>query len=204
MCPEKLESTVSIRERNAEAKKQAILEAALALFSARGFHGVAVPEVAVNAGVGTGTIYRYFDNKEALVNGVYRHAKNQLAACLVDGFDFNVSHRAQFHQFWVRLMSFAQKSPVVFRFLELQDHSPYLDGESRALELSVLAPIWAFCAKAKSDGVAREMPSEVLMAIIWGAFVGIVKAQEAGYIEMSKAAFSEAESACWDMFCHSK
>jgi len=204
MCPEAVEPVVSVRERNAEAKKQAILQAALSLFAARGFHGVAVPEVAVKAGVGTGTIYRYFENKEALVNGVYRDAKTRLAACLVDGFDFNTSHREQFHQFWQRLMSFVQKSPIAFRFLELQDHSPYLDSESRALELSVLAPIWAFCAKAKSDGIAREMPPEALMAIIWGAFVGIVKAQDAGYIEIEDETFSAAESACWDMFCHSK
>ena len=204
MCPEGLEPVVSIRERNAEVKKQAILDAALTLFSARGFHGVAVPEVAQKAGVGTGTIYRYFENKDALVNGVYRDAKNSLATCLVDGFDFNVSHRDQFHQFWQRLMRFVQTNPVAFRFLELQDHSPYLDSESRALELSVLAPIFAFCAKAKSDGVARKMPSEALMAIIWGAFVGIVKAQDAGYIEMEDKTFSAAENACWDMFCLSK
>ena len=200
MPPEDIEPVVSIRERNAEAKKQAILKAALSLFASRGFHGVAVPEVAMKAGVGTGTIYRYFENKDALVNGVYRDAKNMLAACLVDGFDFSTTHREHFHQFWQRLIGFVKTNPIAFRFLELQDHSPYLDDESRALELSVLAPIWAFCAKAKSDGVARDMPSEALMAIIWGAFVGIVKAQDAGYIDMQEDTFSAAENACWDMF----
>jgi AcrR family transcriptional regulator len=41
-------------------KREAILGAALELFAERGFHGTAVPQIADKAGVGAGTIYRYF------------------------------------------------------------------------------------------------------------------------------------------------
>src|SRR4051812_22112226 len=58
-------------------KRARILAAALKTFADRGFHGTAVPEVAESAGVGTGTLYRYFENKEALVNEVYRDAKTR-------------------------------------------------------------------------------------------------------------------------------
>ncbi|MFO1187803.1 MAG: helix-turn-helix domain-containing protein [Alphaproteobacteria bacterium] len=34
--------------------------AALSLFVEKGFDGTAVPEIAARAGVGTGTLYRYF------------------------------------------------------------------------------------------------------------------------------------------------
>jgi TetR/AcrR family transcriptional regulator, repressor of fatR-cypB operon len=49
-------------------KREAILNAALQLFTEFGFHGTAMPQVAERAGVGAGTIYRYFTSKEALVN----------------------------------------------------------------------------------------------------------------------------------------
>src|SRR5690606_27876447 len=52
-------------------KREAILHAALELFVERGFWGTAVPEIAEKAGVGAGTIYRYFESKEALVNALY-------------------------------------------------------------------------------------------------------------------------------------
>lgn len=194
--------SISVRERNAEAKNQAILEAALTLFSARGFHGVAVPEVAKLANVGAGTIYRYFENKEALVNGVYQHAKTILASYLFDGFDFNQNPREKFHSFWSRLRQFAQDKPTHFRFLELQDHAPYLDVVSRNLEIQTLAPILTFCTQARAEKIARDIPPEALMALIWGAFVGLIKAQDAGYYTLSESTFQAAESACWDLFCH--
>jgi len=43
-------------------KRETILAAALELFVERGFYGTAVPEIAERAGVGAGTIYRYFES----------------------------------------------------------------------------------------------------------------------------------------------
>ena len=56
-------------------QKECILSAALELFAEKGFHGTAVPEIAAKAGVAAGTIYRYFDSKEAMVNAVYQRHK---------------------------------------------------------------------------------------------------------------------------------
>ncbi|MGN6106845.1 MAG: helix-turn-helix domain-containing protein, partial [Kofleriaceae bacterium] len=58
--------------RVAGDKREAIIAAALELFVERGFFGTAVPEIAERAGVGAGTIYRYFESNEALVNAIYR------------------------------------------------------------------------------------------------------------------------------------
>src|SRR5688500_10180049 len=60
-------------------KREAFMNAALELFVGRGFHGTAVPEIAEMAGVGAGTIYRYFESKEALVNALYRQEKQRFA-----------------------------------------------------------------------------------------------------------------------------
>ena len=67
-------------------KEEAILAAALELFAERGFYGTAVPAVAQRAGVGAGTIYRYFDNKEALVNVLYRRWKQAYSLALMTDF----------------------------------------------------------------------------------------------------------------------
>ena len=61
-----------IARKGAGDKREAIMTAALELFVERGFFGTAVPEIADRAGVGAGTIYRYFESKEALVNEIYR------------------------------------------------------------------------------------------------------------------------------------
>lgn len=57
--------TRKVQER-LQAKEAAILEAAKAVFTERGYHGTTVRAVAARAGVATGTVYLYFPNKEAL------------------------------------------------------------------------------------------------------------------------------------------
>jgi TetR/AcrR family transcriptional regulator, repressor of fatR-cypB operon len=179
-------------------KEDAILKAALELFAERGFHGTAVPLVAERAGVGAGTIYRYFASKEALVNVLYRHWKSAFIEALVGDFPAEKPAREQFRHVWHGMMAFARQNPLVLQFLELHHHTPYLDEESRQLTLTLLMPIAGFLDEMRRQLITKEMPSEVLMAIVWGAFVGLVKASREGYLELSDAVIEMAETCCWE------
>ena len=101
------------------SKREAILDAALHLFAERGFHGTAVPLVAKRAQVGAGTVYRYFDSKEALVNVLYREWKVRLSDAVLHEFPFDQTFREQLHVYWTRTVEFAVKYPKSFDFLEL-------------------------------------------------------------------------------------
>jgi AcrR family transcriptional regulator len=72
------------------ATRERILEAALGVFSEKGFHVATMDEVAERAGVGKGTLYRYFANKEALFNELVRQRLEELetrARTILDGQD---------------------------------------------------------------------------------------------------------------------
>ena len=60
------------RKVSAEARRQAILKAALTVFAARGFEAARLDDVAARAGVAKGTIYLYFDDKESLFQELVR------------------------------------------------------------------------------------------------------------------------------------
>jgi len=47
----------------AKGKRDLILEAAVQVFSGKGYHNTRMEEIAVTAGIGKGTIYEYFDSK---------------------------------------------------------------------------------------------------------------------------------------------
>ncbi len=55
-----------------EQRRAEILEAALGLFSSKGFHDTTMEEVAREAGVAKGTIYLYFQSKEHLLLALKR------------------------------------------------------------------------------------------------------------------------------------
>ncbi len=187
------------RGRPATGGKSAeILDAALALFAERGFHGTTVPEIASAAGVAAGTIYRHFASKDALVNAVYRRAKQRLIAQVLDGLPGPGDVRAQFHELWQRLRAFARAEPIGFAFLELHHHADYLDRDSRALELQALLPVAQFLAGATAAGHVRAILPQALMAMVWGAFIGIVKAERTGYLRFTDDLSAQVFATLWD------
>ncbi|WP_158643559.1 TetR/AcrR family transcriptional regulator [Ketobacter alkanivorans] len=189
---------MSKKAQNAAEKEQRILTAALHLFATQGYEATAVPQVALKAAVGSGTIYRYFDNKEALVNAVFRSAKAKLKHYLHEDH-FDDEPRQVFHRFWNNLIRFTEDNPEDFHFLELQDHAPYLDDASRQLELEVLAPISLFCIEYGRKGLFKSLPADAMMAMIWGAFVGLMKAGKLGYARLNHSVLRQAEEVCWQM-----
>lgn len=192
---------MNVHSESLNPKQRQILDAALALFSECGCAATPVPRIAEKAGVGVGTLYRYFTNKDALINAVFRDTKSRLAASIASNphvFDPSAEPRARFSALWDGLVAFARAEPEAFYFLELQDHLPWLDPESRAFELAVLAPIHAACVDLQSAGVLRSSLSpEALIAMIWGALVGLIKAERHGYLTLDFTQLDAARDALW-------
>ncbi|MBX5204684.1 TetR/AcrR family transcriptional regulator [Rhizobium sp. NZLR1] len=59
--------------RRKDARPSEIVDAAMALFAENGFANTKLDDVARRAGVAKGTLYRYFDTKEALFRAVVQH-----------------------------------------------------------------------------------------------------------------------------------
>jgi AcrR family transcriptional regulator len=62
------------RARRKEARPQELLEAALEVFVEKGFSAAKLDEIAARAGVSKGTLYLYFESKEALLEALVRAA----------------------------------------------------------------------------------------------------------------------------------
>lgn len=179
-------------------KREAILAAALASFAERGFYGTAVPLIADRARVGAGTVYRYFLSKEAIVNALYQHHKQALGAHLLAAVDAGQPAREQFRAYWRELAAFVVENPNVFEFLELHHHAPYLDAESRALEEKLRLLARERFEAFRREQVVKDAPPEVLMALVHGAFVGLLKARDGGWLELDDAALALSEQCVWE------
>jgi AcrR family transcriptional regulator len=59
-----------IRGQLIEARRNQILDAAVAVFAEKGFHRATTKDIAGRAGIAEGTIYNYFDSKDALLIGM--------------------------------------------------------------------------------------------------------------------------------------
>lgn len=179
-------------------KREAILGAALELFAERGFDGTAVLLVAERAEVGAGTIYRYFDSKEALVNAVFRHWKVLLGESMLRDFPSSAPMRQQFHVFWRRLAAFAAEHPKALMFLELHHHAPYLDRASVQLTNQMTGAFLGFLKEMEQQEVLKALPHEVMMNIVFGAFFGLLRASWQGRLALTESVLDAGERCCWE------
>ncbi|MEK7703975.1 MAG: TetR/AcrR family transcriptional regulator [Myxococcota bacterium] len=147
---------IAARIIDPEGKRQAILDAALALFAQRGFHGTPVPLIAAQAGVAMGTVYRHFASKDVLVNALYRHWKQTMVDTVFAQVPPGAEVREQFRALWRGLSDFAHREPLALTFLELHHHAPYLDAASQQLARDLERPAEQFIAHAQERGVVRR------------------------------------------------
>ena len=65
-----MDSSATLRQRRKEARPGELTAAALQLFVEKGFAATRLDDVAAHAGVSKGTLYLYFDSKDALFKAV--------------------------------------------------------------------------------------------------------------------------------------
>jgi AcrR family transcriptional regulator len=178
-------------------KREAIMEAALELFAERGFHGTSVSLIAEKARAGAGTIYRYFKDKETLVNALFQRWKGTLSESVLSGLQEDLPPRRLFHEIWQRMLAFSEENPNVLKFLEFHHHAPYLDEESRLLCDRVESQFDRFYEVCRRQEVTQDVAPEVLRALVKGVFTSMIKEFMTGEIEPSAENATLFEELCW-------
>ena len=98
-------------------KEEAILEAAARVFSGKPFHEVLIDDVATSAGVGKGTIYRYFPTKEDLYFAALLHSFDELSASLARSLAEEESPRRRLERIAREVLSFSRDRRELFALL---------------------------------------------------------------------------------------
>jgi TetR/AcrR family transcriptional regulator, repressor of fatR-cypB operon len=117
---------------------------------------------------------------------------------VTNSFSPDRAPREQFHRFWQVIGQFVLDHPKAFAFLELHHHSPYLDETSRGYSerLTQMASVLLRDLQAKQ--IIKPLPVDLLMAVIWGALVGVVRAGWEGRLDLSLHTFEMAERCSWE------
>jgi TetR/AcrR family transcriptional regulator, repressor of fatR-cypB operon len=176
-------------------KREAVLATALDLFSERTFEGTSMPGLAQQAGVGPGTIYRYFASKDELGNAVYQRWKAEMLRYLTEDVPRGLPARREFALLWQRLWQFAGDHPSALAFLETHHHPEYLDAQSRQLGEQVNRVGRSFIRRGQRLGEIKQADPDVLIALVFGAFVGMVKAG----LGQDSVQVKQAEECLWEM-----
>jgi len=100
-----------------EKRRAAILKAATAEFSARRFDEVKLDDIAARAGVGKGTLYLYFSNKEELFLQMAVEGVEEMAARIEGIAALEIPFRDRFLMFGREVTEFVGSRSVMFRLM---------------------------------------------------------------------------------------
>jgi AcrR family transcriptional regulator len=181
-----------------EEKRTAILEASLGLISERGFHNTPVSLIAKEAGVSAGIIYHYFDNKEALINELYKTIKLNLAQAMLAGYSADLPLRERFRIIWLNAAHYYLCHPRETAFLEQFANSPFMKPETEAIYMEQFKPISDYMLYAMQEGIIKNMPLDMLTTFTLEAAISLAKKHAAGRLELDDEALELAMNASWD------
>ena len=157
-------------------RRTQILEAAIRVFAARGFHRATVRDVAREAGVADGTIYNHFENKTALLLGILDpldEASVPNSVAPTDVSDLRRFFRESFQRRWSAFR------PETIDALKVVLSEALVNPEVRRLYLErVIAPTFAAAEplfeQLAAAGRLRAVDVPLTLRAMTATFLGLV------------------------------
>jgi AcrR family transcriptional regulator len=187
-----------VKDRSQD-KKAAVFEAALELIAEQGFTGAPMSQIAERADVGVGTIYRYFANKDDLINALYLDIKADLTASVMRGYSDKMAVRDALKLVLRNVVQFFADHPAELSFMEQYDNSPVITDATREGTSRMIGPIWDLFERAKAQNLLRDLPFEVGLAIVGGAILSLVKLRASDAAKLDDATLDTALDAIWEV-----
>ena len=180
-------------------KKTAALQAALELIAEQGFQGAPMSQIAERAGIGVGTIYRYFASKDELINALYIDIKSRLTRHILCNFSESLPVQESFEKLLGAFVHYCVAHPAELGFTEQYENSPLITAATRAELLQLFQPIEELFQRAKAERLLKDLPFEMIGALIYSAVTVLAKLHLSGAVRLDDAAFEVGLDAIWDM-----
>ena len=159
-----------------EERRAHILAAAERAFVRYGFHAATMTQVADEAAMSAGNLYRYFPSKEAIVEGLCladQVARSENFAALASADDLKAAMRAALREHV--LGSPRQKARMIVEIWAESGRNPRVAEFTRRLDHDVMEGMTELVELAKAKGVVAEtvdarFASRVLFTLVVGLF----------------------------------
>lgn len=183
-----------------EEKRIAVIHAALDLVAEHGFHGAPMAAVAERADVAAGTIYRYFESKDALILETFRFLRDMIQKAVMEGYPEKGTVRERYLHVGATLMRHLVGSPRELRFIEQFQNSPY--GAHRRREMMLGKGdrnlVLDLFEEGRREGIVKDLPIPVLFALAFGPLIQVCRDAAFGFLDLDDRLLADSVEACWD------
>lgn len=182
----------------ASDKRTAIMQAAMELIADQGFHGTPTSQIAEKAGTGVGTIYRYFKDKDELIEEIHTMAHGLFLSSFAESYDPRRPVRDNYLHIFNALTRLFIAHPFEIRFLEQYYNSPYGIAKKRSEEYVAEKPLFRFFEQGKQQLAIKDFPMDVLMSLSFGPIIFVTRDHLNGFVNLDEGLIAAVVAASWD------
>lgn len=182
-------------------KRGDIIQAALELIAEQGFHGAPMSEISAKAGVAAGTIYRYFENKEVLINELHQELEKKIIEHIRKDYPVSQPLRERFLFLLGELLRYFIKNPLHFRYMEQYFNSPYgisLHRERLLSKHDNHDMVMDIFDQGIEQQIFKELPKAVLFSLAFGSMIILMRDHILGFFTLDDFLIKQVAEACWD------
>lgn len=150
-------------------KRARIMNAAVEEFANNGFENTSIQQIAKKSGISVGSVYKYFENKEALFTSVVQQGLSTLEGLLVELADSSEDIYIKADIIIRNLLDFSRKQPNLVKLycqLTTGGNSDFLDGLSQRIEALSASIYTEAISKAQETGDVRKDANPAFFAFL--------------------------------------
>jgi len=157
-----------------QKRQEAILKAALKLFTKRGFFNTSVSDIQVACKMSVGTLYNYFESKESIAITLYSNIENCLyeALCEIENKYGSTHDRCQSAVLY--LFETTEKNPDFMQYLLYTKHREFMPVKKTVFASLPFLKMKEWVIEGQINGEIREIDSNVAMNAIFGSAVRMI------------------------------
>jgi len=179
------------------AKIEKIFEATFALIARNGIHNTPVSAISRKSRVATGTIYHYFESKEALINALYLSLKEKMLQAVMAGHDAERGYRAKFFRIWINYYDYLVDNAEVLSFVEQCSNTPIITDETQKTADAIVSPLLKFFQEGIKNGALKQDNVQLIVSLLHGSVVSLAKLQISGRLDATNEVKQSVAEFCW-------
>jgi AcrR family transcriptional regulator len=183
------------------SKKEIIEQAALKVFVTRGLYDAPMAYIAKEADVPVGSIYTYFESKEALINTLFLKFKQAMGQFIFSPVPPDLSIYAELKLYWMRAMQYGLDHPEGFFFAEQFSNSPMVQPVSRETVRANFEKVYRLLDLGIQNGTFKAMDPDLLHHLIYTNITSMIKYLSLAKLELDTELEDHLFQCCWDGIC---
>ena len=180
-----------------DSKKEKIYEAILVSIAKYGLN-VPMSKIVNESGISTGVFYHYFDNKESMINELYKKTKYDFLDVALSDINENYKYYEQFGIIWINSINYFIANPNTLKLFWQFENAPHLVPQLEKSHLDKINIYVKFIEDGIAKGIIKDLPLIILSDLTIGMGMQVAKNVISEIIVLDDNMKEKLLNACWD------